>query len=192
VKHLAIIALSLAVIILGGCASIRAAQPPPKETESEYRDIQNDLQRQQTDIAITGIKVEEESLGIVGDIARLEESISTANQDYGEIDRLNWLRQVQDLREKAEGHQADIEKMNRQLAEEREVYSRLTHKFDEYETSQNKALSERDTENAQLRVENKAVYGQRNTLLAIMITAVSVIVLFVVFKILRAFKVIPF
>jgi chromosome segregation ATPase len=164
----------------------------PGETASEYRDIQNDLQRQQTDIAITGVKVEAESRGIAGDIAKLEESLSTGAPDYGETDRLNWLRQVQDLRERAEGHQADAEKMNRQLSEEREAYSKLTHKFDNYETAQDKALSERDTENAQLRVENKAVRGQRNTLLAIVITAIMGIVLIIAVKVLRALKVIPF
>jgi hypothetical protein len=168
------------------------AAPPPNETASEYRDIQGEIQRQQTDLAITGVKVEEESRGMVGDIENLETSISSAAPDYGETDRLNWLRQVQDLRKRAEGHQADAEKMNRQLAEEREAYSKLSHKFDEYEAVQDNALSERDTENAQLWVENKAVKGQRNTLLAIVITAVSAIVLIIAVKILRVLKVIPF
>jgi hypothetical protein len=40
--------------------------------------------------------------------------------------------------------------------------------------------------------EVKAVKGQRNTLLAIVITAVSVALLFVAFKVLRFFKVLPF
>jgi hypothetical protein len=165
--------------------------PPPSETASDYRDIQADLQRQQTDIAITGVKVEEESQEIVGDIAKLEESISAA-PDYGEIDRLNWLRQVQELRGRAEGHQADTKKLNRQLAQERETNTALTSKFNQYETTQNNKASEMTAEIAALKVDNKKIKGERNTLLAIVITAITVIVLIIAVKVLRAIKVIPF
>jgi hypothetical protein len=52
-------------------------------------------------------------------------------------------------------------------------------------------LSEKDTEIAGLKVENKKIKGQRNTLLAIVITAVLVIVIFIVVKVLRTFRVVP-
>jgi hypothetical protein len=52
-------------------------------------------------------------------------------------------------------------------------------------------LSDKDAENAQLRVENKTVKGHRNTFLAILITAGVVVVLFIVFKVLRTIKIIP-
>jgi hypothetical protein len=53
-------------------------------------------------------------------------------------------------------------------------------------------LAVRDTENAELRETVKVVKGQRNTLLGIVITAISAIVIFVLFKVLRFFKVLPF
>jgi uncharacterized protein (DUF3084 family) len=126
----------------------------------------------------------------VEDLARLEEAMTTA-PDAGETDRINWLSKVQAARTAAEDHQADIEDLNRQLAAERETVRKQDQKFNDYETEMIKKLSDRDTENAQLRVENKAVKGQRNTLLAIVITAVSAVLLFIVIKILRIIKIIP-
>jgi hypothetical protein len=81
--------------------------------------------------------------------------------------------------------------MNRMLAEEGETNARLVRKFNEYEAVQGKALSERDREIALLKEENRAVKGQRNTFLAILVTAGVVVVLFILFKVLRAVKIIP-
>jgi hypothetical protein len=67
-----------------------------------------------------------------------------------------------------------------------------SEKFNEYESAMTGRLSDRDTENAELREEVRDIKGQRNTLLAIVITAASVALLLAAFKILRFFKVLPF
>ena len=187
-----VVVITLAALWFGGCTTVRPAAPPPSPIAAEYRETQAEIQQQQTELAITGVKLETESRGIAGDIARLEESIAAAPPDFGETDRLAWVSQVQALRERAEGHQAETEKLNQQLAEERETTRRQGELFDRQEDAWQQALSEREGENTTLRVENKAIKGQRNTLLAIMITAGTVILIFVVFKVLRFFKVIPF
>jgi hypothetical protein len=92
----------------------------------------------------------------------------------------------------AADHQAEAERLNVRLARERENSNRLGGKFNEYDQSALALLSEKDTESAGLREEKKKLAGQRNTLLAIVVTAVSTIVVFVAVKVLRAFKVLPF
>jgi hypothetical protein len=91
----------------------------------------------------------------------------------------------------AEGHRAEIKSLNLMLAQERATVRRQERLFEEREEAWQTALSERKTENAGLRVENKAAKGQRNALLAIVITAGGAAALFAAFRILRAFKVIP-
>jgi hypothetical protein len=184
------IPIILAAILPVGCASARAAVPSPSESAGEYRELQGELYQQQADIAVTGQKIGDQGRSLVEDLTRLEEAIA-ASPDTGETDRIYWLSQVQAARADAEVHQADIEDLNRQLAVERETVKKQDQKFSDYEIEMVKMLSDKDTENAQLRVENKSVKGQRNTFLAILITAGIVVVLFIVFKVLRAIKIIP-
>ena len=183
---------AMAVLWLGGCTAVRPVVPPPGPIAEEYRETQADLRQQQAELAVTGQKIEDQGRGLVADLTRLEESIAGAAPEAGEAERQDWLRQAQALREQAETHQADIEGLNRQLAEERETARKQDRKFNEYEFAVTGQFSERDAENAQLRVENKAVKWQRNTLLAIVITAVVLVVLIIAIKVLRFFKVIPF
>jgi predicted RNase H-like nuclease (RuvC/YqgF family) len=178
-------------ILAMGCLSMKAAVPPNPQA-AEYRELQNDLQKHQADMGITGVRIEEESRGIALDIAKLEDSIANAPPDFGEAERLNWLYQVQELQIQADNHQENIEHLNRQLVEERETTNMLTRKFNDYETVQIETFSNKDTEIALLQKENKAVEGQRNTLSAVVITAVVVVTLFVMFNGLRAMKTIPF
>jgi chromosome segregation ATPase len=173
-----------------GCASTRAAASP-NESAGEYRELQGELHRQQADLAVAGQKIEDQGRGLVEGLTRLEAAIAAA-PEAGETERLYWLSQARAARADAEVHQADIEDLNRQLAAERETVKKQDQKFNRYEAEMTKRLSDKDTENAQLREENEAVKGQRNTLLAIMITAGSVILILVVFKVLRLFKVLPF
>jgi PBP1b-binding outer membrane lipoprotein LpoB len=180
-----------AALLLAGCVSTRAAVPPPGESAGEYRELQGELYRQQADIAVAGQKIEDQGRGLVEDLTRLEEAMSTA-PDAGETERLYWLSQVQAARAGAGVHQADIENLNRKLAEERETVRKQNQKFTDYETEMTRNLSDRDTEISLLREENKAVKGQRNTFLAILITAGVVIVLFAGIKFLRVIKIIPF
>jgi uncharacterized coiled-coil protein SlyX len=182
-------ALFAAVLI--GCASNRAAVPPPSESSGEYRELQGELSRQQADIAVIGQKIEDQGRNLVEDLSRLEKAMADT-PDAGETERHYWLSQVQAARAAAEDHQADIEDLNRQLVAERETVRKQEQKFNDYETEMVKKLSDRDTENAQLRVENKAVKGQRNTYLAILITAGVVVALSIAVKVLRVVKIIPF
>ncbi|MDR2742348.1 MAG: hypothetical protein LBB98_09380 [Treponema sp.] len=69
------VVLALSAAILIGCASTRAAVPPPSESAGEYREIQGEIQKQQTDLAITGEKLKEGTKGIVEGITNLEAAI---------------------------------------------------------------------------------------------------------------------
>jgi predicted nucleic acid-binding Zn-ribbon protein len=169
--------------LLASCASTWAAVPP---SAGNYRAAQGELRRQQADIAAAGQKIEDHGRALVDDLTLLEEAISAA-PDAGEAGRL-----VLAARAKAEDHAADIENLNRQLAAERETVIKQDQKFDEYEAAMTGRLSARDTENAELREEIKEIKGQRNTLLAIVITAASAALLFAASRILRFFKVLPF
>jgi hypothetical protein len=181
----ALFAVIIAALVLGACQTMRAA-PPASVEALEYRDVQGEIQKQQADLAITGVKIKTESRGIVEEIMELEKDMVPTSE--GSV----WLPRIQELQFRAEGLQREAEKLNIQLESERETSGMLTAKFNAYEAAQNKALSERDTEITSLKVENKKVKGQRNTLLGIVITAISVIVLYLVFTILRRLKIIPF
>ena len=185
------ILIALAVLWLGGCTTVRPVTPSPSPITSEYREAQAEIRQQQTELAITGTKIEAESRGITGDIARLEESIAAAPPDFGETDRLAWLSQAQALRERAEDHQADAERLNRQLAEEREMTRHQGELFDKQEEAWQRALSEREAENTALRVENKKITGQRNMTLVIAVSLALAIIGFIVIRILRFLRIIP-
>ncbi|MDR2078972.1 MAG: hypothetical protein LBP74_04530 [Treponema sp.] len=174
-----------------GCTSTRASVPPPSPIAAEYRETQAEVQQQQAELAITGTKIEAESRAIAGDIAKLEASIAAAPPDFGEAERLAWLSQAQALRERAEGHQAEAEKLNRQLAEEREINGRMTRQFNEYEVVQLEALTERDTEISALKIENKAVKGQRNLYLAMFIALCLGVLGYIAFRVFRFLRIIP-
>jgi hypothetical protein len=177
-------------ILVASCASTRAL-PPPSESAGEYRELQGELSRQQADIAIAGQKIEDQGRGLVEDLARLEEAMATA-PDAGETERLYWLSRIQAAKVEAEVHQADILDLNRRLAAERETVKKQNQKFNDYEIEMVEMLSDRNTENTRLKVENKAVKGQRNTLLLIVIVVVGAALAVVVFKVCRFFKVLLF
>jgi hypothetical protein len=183
IKKIGIIAALIVFAACISCTTMGAVAPAPEALE--YRDVQGEIQKQQADLAITGVKIETESRGIVEDIMELEKAMVSTPE--GSL----WLPRTQELQVRAEGLQGEAEKLNIQLESEREINGRLTAEFNTYEAAQNKALSERDTEIISLKVENKKVKGQRNTLLGIVITAISVIVLYLGFTILRRLKNIP-
>lgn len=184
--------IALAVLWLGGCTTARPATPPPNPIAAEYREAQAEIHQRQAELAITSTLIEAESQGIAGDIAKLEEEIAAAPPDFGEADRLAWLSQAKALRERANDHQAEAEKLNLQLAGERETTRRQGELFDRQEEVWQRALSEREAENAGLKVDNKKIAGQRNTLSSIVIGAAAVTLLFLAFKVSRFFKVSPF
>jgi hypothetical protein len=171
--------------LFSSCKTTKGAVTPSQEA-FEYREIQGEIQKQQADLAITGERIKEGAKGIVEGITDLETSIAAA-PDSAEI----LLPKVQSVRIEAESLQMQVETLNVQLAQEREVTSGQNTKFNEYEKKQNELIAEMDGEITTLKIENKEVKGQRNTLLAIVITAISIIAIFLVVKILRALRIIP-
>ena len=164
------------------CKTIEGRVEANKDA-AEYRKIEDELQWRQIDLAVTGEKIELESREIVEDIARLEKSLSAiVPADSGLVE------QTRALKARAEKLQNEDENLNRQLATGRETNSTFAVKFNDYEAGQNKAL----TELAVLKADNKKLEWQRNTLLAIIITAILAIIVFIAIKVLRAFKVLPF
>jgi hypothetical protein len=169
---------------LSGCASIKSSTPPPEAIE--YREVQEQINQQQTELAITGVEIEKDSREIAGGIAAIESVL--ADPEYNRVVIAN---QVHDLRVVAEKHLADTETLNQQLADEREMSSRQGEIFNEREKEWQKAVSERETAITTLKVENKKLVGQHNTLLAIILTALGAIfiaTIIIVVKILRALR----
>jgi hypothetical protein len=162
-----------------------SAAPPASLEALEYREIQSGIQKQQADLAVTGVKIEEASRVLVEGLKELEQDMVSAPEAGP------WLPQIQELRSRAEGLQGEAAKLNVQLEAEREINGRLTTKFNDYEAAQDRAVSERDTEIAVLKVENKKVTGQRNTLLAVVITAGVVVAAGIIVTVLRRLKIIP-
>jgi hypothetical protein len=180
----ALFAVIVAALTFGACQTMRAA-PPASLEALEYRKIQGEIQKQQADLAITGVKIEAESRGLVEGLKELEKDMVSAPE--GNL----WLPQIQALGNRAEGLQEEAAKLNIQLESERETNRLQNAKFNAYEAAQDRAISERDTEIATLKVENKKVTGQRNTLLAIVITAVVVVAAGIIVTVLRRLKIIP-
>jgi hypothetical protein len=185
-----IILIALAALWCG-CSTIRPA-PSPVPGALEYRETQAEIRQQQAELAVTGVKLAEGSQGMTEGIIRLEESIVRAPQDPGEADRLNWLHQARELRARAEEHQGETEKLNQQLAEERETTRRQGEIFDQREEAWQTAVSDREAENAALKMDNQKLAGQRNTFLAILLTAAGIILIIIVVKVIRVLKIIPF
>jgi peptidoglycan hydrolase CwlO-like protein len=171
----------IAAILFGSCSSmVKSVTQPPEALE--YRKTQTEIQQQQTELAVTGVKIEESSRDLVEGLAAVESAL--AAPDY---DREILSNQVRDLRAVAENHQTNAETLNQQLAGEREITRRQGELFNRREEVWQTAVSDRDGEIASLRMDNKKLTGQRNTLLAIVITVGIVILIFVTFKALRSF-----
>jgi hypothetical protein len=177
--------ITVTAVWLAGCTTIRPAAPPAPSA-LEYREVQAEIRQQQMELAVTGTRLEEGSRGIVEGIATLETALEAPDFDRGQV-----ITQARDLRATAESHQAEIESLNLLLVGERETTRRQGELFDEREEAWQQALSERETENAALRVENKAVKGQRNTFLAILITVGTAAVLMITITVMRKLKIIP-
>jgi hypothetical protein len=178
------LAVLIAAAWLAGCTTMRSAAPPAPGA-LEYRETQAEIRQQQTEIAVAGSRIEDSGRGIVDGLEALETALEAPEIDRGQV-----ISQVREVRIIAEDHQAEIENLNLMLAQERDATRRQGEIFDQREEAWQRALSDREAENAALRVENKAVKGQRNTLLAILITAGGLVVLFIVARALRRAKII--
>jgi hypothetical protein len=185
-----ILFLAMFASLFMGCASNKAVIPPPFESAREYRELQGQLTSQQTDIAISGQRIEDQGRGIVEDLIRIERDMADT-QDVGEKERQSWLSEVKVARTDAEIQQTLIEDLNRQLAAERETVKKKDQEFTLYEFSSNKELSVKTTENATLREGIRTVRGQRNTVIGILITAGVFVLIYFGMKILRFLKILP-
>ncbi|MDR2486154.1 MAG: hypothetical protein LBD55_12285 [Treponema sp.] len=172
--------------LLVSCASAgRVSAPPPGALE--YRQAQEEQRQRQTELAIIGEKIETESRGVAEAISVLE--ISLAAPD---VDREALALQAREARTRAERIEGYAESLNLQLARERETARLVGAMIDEREYAWQQAAAGKDTEIAALRADNQKATGQRNTLLAVVITAAVIIIAFIVVKVLRALKIIPF
>jgi hypothetical protein len=172
-------------VFLGGCTTMGTPITPPPGA-LEYREVQSEIQRQQVELAITGTTIEADSRDIVEGLTSVETALAVP-----EYDRDALLNQVRGLRVVAEKHQTDAENLNWQLGRERESNSRLGAIFDEREEMWQKALSERDAENATLKIANAKITGQRNLAFVIAIALAVVIIGYVVIRVLRLLRIIP-
>jgi predicted nucleic acid-binding Zn-ribbon protein len=146
-----------------------------------YREVQGEIQEIQSDLSATGAKIETEAQSIIQGLSDLENAMTDAPPE----EAARWIHQVQSIREDAENLQGEVNTLNLILSQERGAYNNLFLKFNDYEAAQKKIVLEMDTELTSLRVENRAVKGQRNTILAAVITAVSVILIIIAVKVLR-------
>ena len=184
-KIIAMLFFGTLAAFMTGCQTMKAT-PAPSETAMEYRGLQEELQARQTETAITGVRIEAGSREIVAGLDALESAMVAAPESG-----VDWLPPVQALKVRAGELQGEAETLNRQLAGERENNGRLGAKFNDYEAATIRDLAVKEGEINTLRVENKKLSGQRNTLLAIVITAVSIIVIFIAIKLLRALRILP-
>jgi hypothetical protein len=177
--------VALAALWMGACTTLRPAAPPIPDA-SEYRKTQAEIHHQQAELAITGERIVDGSWDIIKGIKSLEMFLETPEYDRGQI-----ITQVRDLRSLAEDHQAEAEKLNRQLAGERETIRLQGELFDEREAAWQRSVSEREAENAALRVENKKFAGQRNLYLAILIAVGLGVLGYIAFRVMRVLRIIP-
>jgi hypothetical protein len=112
------------------------------------------LLEQQTEIAVTGIKIEEKSLNIFEDLTALE-----------------YIEEVKPIAIKAENLYNDIIHLNALLEAERDTANDLIIKMEEL-----------TIDNQKLNIFNEKLKGQRNVLLVITAALVIIIAGYIVFK----------
>jgi hypothetical protein len=152
----------------------------------EYREVQAEIRQRQTEIAVTGSRIEESGQGILGGLEDIETALEAPDFDWERI-----ITQVRDVRVMAGNHQAEIENLNIMLAGERETTRRQEELFDKREEEWQRVASERDAENAALKVDNKKIAGQRNVVLVIAISLAAAWAVFIAYKVCRFLKIIP-
>jgi hypothetical protein len=116
-----------------------------------------------------------------------------------EAEKQSWLSQVSELKtqaaklsERAANSRQESENLNLLLRQERETNKKLSLFYNEYEAGVSLTISQQNIRIEELKVENNALAGQRNTLVAIVIGAAALVSIFAVFKVLRLLKVLPF
>ncbi|MDR0586031.1 MAG: hypothetical protein LBG26_02205 [Treponema sp.] len=172
---------------------------PSFHDDSEYRSVERDAKQAGTEIAITGTAiaadvdlVDEQAGRIVKELAGVETAISGSG--LGEVEKSALLRQVSVaqaeagvLAEQAAVTRVDVERLNVQLARQREINAALSGEHDKREA----AGAEVKEELTETKEKLAKAGGQRNLFLAIMIALALAIVGFIVIRVLRFLRIIP-
>ena len=174
---------------------------PPHQTASDagYRAIERDADRNSADLAVTGANI---AAGVeridshAGRVASELDSLGAAisGSSLGDMEKSALLRQVAVAREEAAALRSEADilrrdtgRLNTQLAEQREISVALSAEHDKREVAAAAVRIELEGTKEELAKAE----GQRNAFRAILITAGVVAALFMVFKALRAIKIVP-
>ena len=161
-----------------------------------YRAIEREADRNSAELAVTGA-------GIAAGVERIDgyaervvselDNLGTAIDGSSLAEKNALLRQVATAREGMVAMSGEIGilrkdtgRLNAQLAEQRDINVALSAEHDRLE-----AAAAVQIELGDMKEELAKVKGQRSTFSAILITAGVAVVLFIVFKVLRAIKIIP-
>jgi hypothetical protein len=192
--------LRLFFIVLIGfiCGLYIGCHSGPVFTDTSYRAIERDADRNSADLAVIGADIAARVDRIEGQAERVKTGLDNFEAAIGgsglpDVEKGVLFYQVAIVRnENTALHgevnvlREDVGRLNKQLAEEREIRAALSKKHDRMEA----AAATAQIELGDTKEKFAKAKGQRNTFLAILITAGVGVVFFIVFKALRALKII--
>lgn len=161
--------------------------------DSNYRSVERDAKRGETEIAITGTtiatdvdRIDEQAGRVVEELTGVETAISGSS--LAETEKSALLRQVSAAQAGAgaltlqvTSTRADVDQLNTQLARQRKINAALSVEHDKGEA----ASAEVKEELVDTKEKLAKVSGHRNLFLAIMIALALAIVGFIVIRVLR-------
>ena len=167
--------------------------------DSAYRAIEREADRNSAGLAVTSAGIAAGAERIDSHAGRVQTSLENlttmiGNSGLEDAEKSALFRQAAAaqgetaaLRGEVGILRADTGRLNEQLAEQRKIAAALSEEHDRREA----ATVAVHIELEDTKEELAKVKGQRNTFRAILITAGVVVVFFIVFKVLRAIKIIP-
>jgi chromosome segregation ATPase len=187
------------VIFLSAGFYLRCHTGPPYQEDSDYRAIERDADRNRINLALTGtdladgveridrqtarIKSELEGLGVAIDGSGLEDSEKETLLTHVAVVQ----KETAALRCEVITLRKAAERLNNQLAEQREISATLSVEYDRREA----AGTEVKVELEGTKEELAKVRGQRNLYLAIFIAVCLGILGYIAFRVLRFLRIIP-
>ena len=109
-----------------------------------------------------------------------------------EQEKQNWLSQAQALSMRAARLETESANLNQQLAGQRKKNQTLEQSYNELEAAAFQTISQKNIQIQTLEMKDEKQAWQIRTFWAIVITAGTIFLLFIVFKVLRFFKALPF
>jgi hypothetical protein len=179
----------LVVLFCVGCHT-----GPSFRDDTAYRAIERESDRNSAGLAVTGAGIAAGVERVDGHAERVQTSLENLttmidNSGLEDAEKSALLRQAVVAQEEAAALRGEVGilredtgRLNAQLAEQREISAALSAEHDKQEAAASAVRIELEATKEELA----EVKGQRNTFLAILITAGVVVVLFIVFKVLRA------